>query len=359
MPVVAGVDSSTQSTTVTLHDSVSGVRLAVASAPHAMTTPPVSEQNPHDWWGALTGALGKAKDAAGVGSADIIGISVAAQCHGLVPLDAASSVIRPAKLWNDTTSADQSEWLRNALSIRDWVDRVGSLPPPAFTIAKLAWLRENEPEHFDRLVRIALPHDWLTLQLSGEFVTDRSDASGTGYYSASRGEYDTEILGLIDGSKDWLSMLPAVHAPGQPAGQIRRAIADEIGISPRAIVGAGSGDQHAGALGLGIKTGDTVFSLGTSGVVYGLSDVEVHDQSGDVNSVADAAGGYQPLVCTLNAAKVTDTFARILGVDHDGLAQLALAAPLDADRAVLSAFLDGERTPDGPVRAGCSEESAR
>jgi xylulokinase len=352
MPVVAGVDSSTQSTTVTLHDAVTGERLATASLPHTVTTPPVSEQNPADWWSALAGALKIAKDAAGVSAADIVGISIAAQCHGLVPLDANGSVIRPAKLWNDTTSAAQSDRLRKAMSIAEWVDRIGSLPPPAFTISKLAWLRDEEPDAFARLSRIALPHDWLTLQLTGEFVTDRSDASGTGYYSASRGEYDFDILGMVDPSKDWASMLPAVHAPQDAAGRVRPEIADELGISAKAIVGAGSGDQHASALGLGAGEGDLVFAFGTSGVVFGQSPVEVHDHSGDVNSVADAAGGYLPLVCTLNAAKVTDTFGRLLGVDHDELARLALAAPLDADRPVLSAFLDGERTPDRPHSRG-------
>jgi xylulokinase len=352
MPVVAGVDSSTQSTTVTLHDSESGVRLASESMPHRSTTPPVSEQDPSDWWGALAGALAKAKDVASIAASDIVGISVAAQCHGLVPLDVNGTVIRPAKLWNDTTSAAQAERLRGALSTVEWVERIGSLPPPAFTIAKLAWLRDNEPDAFARLDRIALPHDWLTLRLSGEFVTDRSDASGTGYYSASRNEYDLGILALVDPDVDWLPMLPAVHGPAAPAGGILASVADELGLSRSAVVGAGSGDQHGGALGLGVQTGDTVVVLGTSGVVYGLSDVEVHDETGQVNSVADAAGGYQPLICTLNAAKVTDTFARLLGVDHDELARLALAAPLDPDRPVLSAYLDGERTPDRPHSRG-------
>jgi xylulokinase len=267
-------------------------------------------------------------------------------------MDANGEVIRPAKLWNDTTSAAQSDRFRGALSVVDWVERVGSLPPPAFTISKLAWLAEIEPQNFARLARVALPHDWLTLKLSGRFVTDRSDASGTGYFSAARGRYDQEILGMVDSERDWLPMLPAVQNPGEPAGQIRPEVAEELGISPRAVVGAGSGDQHAGALGLGVEEGDVVFVFGTSGVVYGLSRTEIHDPRGDVNSVADAAGGFQPLVCTLNAAKVTDTIARILGVDHDELARLALAAPRDRDRPVLAPYFDGERTPDRPRARG-------
>jgi xylulokinase len=352
MPVIAGVDSSTQSTTVALYDSDDGRPLATASAPHPPTTPPVSEQNPHDWWRALGIALDAAKTKARVASADITGISVAAQCHGLIVLDSRGAVIRPAKLWNDTTAEAQTDRLRTRFNTEEWVRRVGSLPSPAFTIAKLAWLAENEPDNFRSTRRIALPHDWLTLQLTGEFVSDRSDASGTGYYSASRGAYDEEILAFIDPNRDWIPMLPAVHDPDRPAGRVLPGVADELGISPVATVGPGSGDQHSSAVGLGVEPSDVVFVFGTSGVVYALSPSEVLDPRGDVNCVASATGGYQPLVCTLNATKVTDAFARLLAVDYDELGRLALAAPSTSDRPVLAAYLDGERSPDRPRSRG-------
>lgn len=352
MPVVAGVDSSTQSTTVSLHDADTGALLGTGRAPHPRTYPPISEQDPTAWWEALTTALRIAREHAGVQPADIAAISVAAQCHGLVPLGEDDQVLRPAKLWNDTTAASQSRTLRAELSADEWVHRVGSVPPPAFTISKLAWLRDEEPDTFARLRRIALPHEWLNLQLTGRLASDRSDASGTGYYSASRGRYDFEVLGLIDGSRPWESMLADVLGPGEPAGTVSTSIAEELGIAGGAVVGCGAGDQHASAVGLGVLPGDTVFVFGTSGVVYGRSTHEVYDQHGEVNSVADAMGAYLPLVCTLNAAKVTDTIAQLLGVDHATLTALALAAPRSAGRPVFAAYLDGERSPDRPGAQG-------
>jgi xylulokinase len=352
MPVIAGVDSSTQSTTVALYDADDGRALATASAPHPPTTPPVSEQNPHDWWTALGIALDSAKTKARVASDDITGISVAAQCHGLVVMDSRGAVIRPAKLWNDTTAEAQADWLHTKFATEEWVRRIGSLPSPAFTIAKLVWLAEREPDNFRSTRRILLPHDWLTLQLTGEFVTDRSDASGTGYYSASRGVYDEDILAFIDPERDWLPMLPAVHDPDRAAGRVLPGVADELGISLAATVGPGSGDQQSSAVGLGAEPSDIVFVFGTSGVVYALSPSQVLDPRGDVNCVANASGGYQPLVCTLNATKVTDAFARLLAVDYDELGRLALAAPSTPDRPVLAAYLDGERSPDRPRSRG-------
>jgi len=363
MAVVAGVDSSTQSCTVALHDQDTGELLGVGSAPHAPTFPPVSEQEPESWWQALVAATAAAREAAHVAPADIVGVSVAAQCHGLVALDAEGEVIRPVKLWNDTTSSAQSQRLIAALGAQAWADRVGSVPPPAFTVSKLAWLKEDEPESYARLASVLLPHDWLTYRLTGRRVTDRSDASGTGYYSASRGAYDLGILELIDPERDWRPLLPEVLGPSQPAGTIRPAAAAELGVAPGALVGPGAGDQHAGAAGLGVVPGDVVFVFGTSGVVYGLSDHEVHDGGAAVTSVADVTGGYQPLVCTLNAAKVTDGFARLLGVDHDGFSDLVLAAGRRPDRPVLAAYLDGERTPDRPgargILAGLSTATSR
>lgn len=196
-----------------------------------------------------------------------------------------------------------------------------------------------------------LPHDWLTFRLTGERATDRSEASGTGYYNAATGNYDHEILALVDPERDWAPMLPKVLGPSTPAGTVSRAAAETLGLRPDTIVGPGAGDQHASALGLGARPTDVVYVLGTSGVVFTTSATSTHDETGTVDGVADATGGYLPLVSTLNAAKVTDTFARLLGVNHEELARLALAAdPVGAP--VLSAFLDGERKPNLPNATG-------
>jgi xylulokinase len=352
LTVVAGVDSSTQSTTVVLRDSGSGRVLGTGRSPHPATFPPVSEQNPADWWRALTTAFAQARESACIPAGDIKAVSIAAQCHGLIALDCAGEVIRPVKLWNDTTSAAQMEKLTTRIGVSEWVQRTGSLPTAAFTVSKLAWLAENEPSSLARLAKVLLPHDWLTWRLTGRFVTDRSEATGTGYYNAPRNSYDMDILSLIDPNRDWKDHLPTVLGPSEAAGRILPHAADELGISRDALVGAGSGDQHASAVGLGATPGDLVFVFGTSGVIYGLSPVPVNDASGMINCVADATGGYQPLVCTLNAAKVTDTMARVLQVSHPELSELALAAPRDADRPVMAAYFDGERTPNRPDARG-------
>jgi xylulokinase len=349
--LIAGVDSSTQSTKVVLHDEDDFAVIGSGAAPHPATNPPVSEQDPQAWWVALGQALARALEDAGTGPEAVRAISVAAQCHGLVALDDAAAVLRPAKLWNDTTSSPEMDGLLERMPAPEWARRTGSVPTAAFTVSKLAWLRGHEPEHFRRLATVLLPHDWLTFRLTGERVTDRSEASGTGYFDADRNTYDHDILSLIDPDVDWTPVLPTVLGPQTAAGTVTAAAAAALGLRRDTVVGPGAGDQHASALGLGTRPGDVVVVLGTSGVVFTTSTKPTHDSTGTVDGVADAAGGYLPLVSTLNAAKVTDTFARLLGVDHDEFARLALAAD-PAGTPTLAAFLDGERTPNLPAATG-------
>ncbi|MGA8209176.1 MAG: xylulokinase [Nocardioidaceae bacterium] len=351
MGLVAGVDSSTQSTKVVLHDADDFTVVGRGAAPHPSTFPPVSEQDPERWWTAMGTALATALTDAGAAARDVRSISVAAQCHGLVALDRRGAVVRPAKLWNDTTSSPQMRRLLERMPAAEWARRTGSVPTAAFTVSKLAWLQEREPENFARTATVLLPHDWLTFRLTGETVTDRSEASGTGYFDATRNTYDHELLHLVAPDVDWAPMLPSVLGPSTAAGTVSGVAADALGLRRDTVVGPGAGDQHASALGLGTRPGDVVYVLGTSGVVFATSATATHDPTGTVDGVADAAGGYLPLVSTLNAAKVTDTFARLLAVDHDELARLALAAEPDGT-PVLVAFLDGERKPDLPAATG-------
>jgi xylulokinase len=355
MKVVAGVDSSTQSCTVVLRAIDSGESMGVGRSPHPATTPPVSEQHPHDWWSAFQLAMRQALATAEAGNepADVAAVSVDAQAHGLVPVDASGAVIRPAKLWNDTTSAPEARELVARLGAAEWARRAGSVPPGAFTISKVFWLARHEPAAFARLNQLLLPHDWLTYRLVGEYLTDPGDASGTGYYTPASGRWDPDLLSLVDNNIDWSERLPRLLSHEESAGIVTNQAASELGLRPHTVVGPGTADNQAAALGMGVRTGDVVVSLGTSGVVYARCEDPVYDPSGWVNGNADAAGGFLPVVCTLNAAKVTDTFARLLNVDHEELSRLALAAPIaDPRRPVLAAYLDGERVPDRPDAAG-------
>ena len=347
--VVIGVDSSTQSCTVEFRDVATGMLVSTGRAKHPVTHPPVSEQLPDAWWAALVAAVRQASEGVDV---RVVGISVGAQCHGLVAMDADGAVIRPAKLWNDTTSAAQAAALLRHHDTAWWTREIGIAPSAAITISKLAWLRDNEPRAFERVHHLAVPHDWLTYRLTGRHVTDRSDASGTGYFSADTGTWRTDILNETIAERDWAPVLPHVLEPDEAAGSMTAHAASELGIDRAAVVGAGGGDQHLAAQGIGLGEGDIAYSLGTSGVVFATTTTPVHDPTGYIDGVANVTGGYLPLVCTLNATKVTDTVERLLAVGHEELDRLALAAPVAADRPVLAAYLDGERSPRLPWAHG-------
>ena len=317
--LAAGVDSSTQSTKVELRDIDSGELVARASAAHPPTSPPVSEQHPEAWWAALAECF----DHLSSHSQDVVAISVAGQQHGLVLLDEGGVALRPAKLWNDTTSAPQAQRLVVDYGAASWAQACGSVPVASFTITKLAWVVEHEPELAGRIARIMLPHDYLTWRLTGRHVTDRGDASGTGWFDPRANTYRDDLLERVGAEVSWRPCLPEVLAPDMAAGEVSGEASAALGLGTGVVVGPGSGDNMGAALGLGLKPGDVVVSLGTSGTVYGVSLTGTADESGAVAGFADASGRFLPLVCMLNATKVTDTVARWLGVDAAGLAALS------------------------------------
>ena len=348
MKLIAGVDSSTQSTKVEIRELASGQLVSVGRATHPPTTPPRSEQDPEAWWHALLDAFGQVADHL----SDVVAVSVAGQQHGLVVLDGDGRPLRSAKLWNDTESAPEAATLTEALGAEGWAGACGSVPTASFTITKLAWLASNEPELMPRIASIMLPHDYLTWRLCGAHVTDRGDASGTGWWSPDDGAYSGRLLDLIDSDQPLLPLLPKVLAPTETAGTVTATDAQALGLSPDAIVGPGTGDNMAGALGLGLGPGDVAISIGTSGTVYGVSETATHDANGEVAGFADGTGNYLPLVCTLNATKVTDSIGRLLGLDPTALSSLALEAEPGSSGVVVVPYFDGERTPNLPNATG-------
>jgi xylulokinase len=344
VPFVAGVDSSTQSTKVEIRDLDTGEIAASGAAGHPAVTPPCSEQDPRSWWDAFELAWDQAVGQlpGRLGSGEIVAISVGGQQHGMVALDADDHPVHPAKLWNDTESAPDAGWLIGQLGpdgAAAWAEAVGSVPVAAFTATKLSWLHRTHPDRWERVRRVLLPHDYLTHRLTGAYTTDRGDASGTGYWSPQLGDYRWDILELIDSTRDWSDVVPEVLEPLAVAGHWN-------GIT----VACGTGDNMAGALGLGLVAGDAVISVGTSGTAYAVSDHPTADASGEVAGFADATGRFLPLVCTSNAAKVLDAFARLLDVPHDEFDRLALAAATGGP--VLLPYFDGERTPNRPDATG-------
>ncbi len=355
-----GVDSSTQSTKIEVRDADTGELVTSGRADHPPTTPPRSEQDPEAWWSALGEAFNRA------GRPAIAALSVAAQQHGLVVLDGEGRVIRPAKLWNDTESAPQAAAMVDERSATWWAATTGSVPVASFTVTKLRWLAEAEPHHFAAVRWVLLPHDWLTSRLTGRLggrrgewpVTDRGDASGTGYWSPASGTWSSDALAAALGDRardaEWSTRLPLVLGPTEAAGPVAPREASEIGLPPGSpvVVGPGTGDNMAAAIGLGVQPGDVVISLGTSGTVYTVSAVPTHDATGATAGFADATGRYLPLVCTLNATLATDAVARLLGVDRRTFDELALSGPPGSGGLVMVPYLAGERTPNRPDATG-------
>lgn len=347
MTLVAGVDSSTQSCKVVIVDATTGAVVRSGRAPH----PAGTEVDPEAWWTALQSAIAQAG-----GLDDVAAVSVGGQQHGMIVLDHGGRVIRPALLWNDTRSAQAAVDL--IAEVPDIVQRTGSLPVASFTVTKLRWLRDAEPENAARVAAVALPHDWLTWRLRGfgpenprldALTTDRSDASGTGYWNPSTGEYDDDLLTLAlrDHGRPGEVVVPRVLNPGDRAGVVPATSAFRTGSEP-IVVGAGAGDNAAAALGLGARAGDVVVSIGTSGTVFAVTGTPARDATGAVAGFADASGMFLPLVATLNAARILDSIASLLGVDHGELGTLALTAEPGADGLVLQPYFEGERTPNLP-----------
>jgi len=337
--LVAGIDSSTQSCKVLITDAETGAVVREGTAKH----PDGTSCHPRHWWDALQAAI-----AAAGGLDDVSAISVGGQQHGMVVLDADGEVIRDALLWNDTRSASAAAALVDELSAERWVEATGSVPVASFTVTKLRWLADAEPENAAQVAAVCLPHDWLTWQLMGApgldaLVTDRSDASGTSYFDPVANEYRRDLLALALRRDASDIVLPRVLGPSESGGVVAGT---DIKIGP------GCGDNAGAALGLGLAPGSTSVSLGTSGVVAAVSTTPTQDASGLVAGFADALGGFLPLACTLNASRVLDAAAAVLGVDYAELDRLALAAEPGAGGLVHVPYLEGERTPNLPDATG-------
>jgi len=337
-PLIAGVDSSTQSVKIVIRAADTGELVREGRAPH----PDGTEVDPIHWKNALDSAIAQAG-----GLDDVAAISVGGQQHGMVALDESGEVIRPALLWNDTRSAAQAESLNSEMGGNQAIaDAVGSVLVASFTASKVRWMAENEKTNADRVHSIALPHDWLSWQLQGgkdfsKLFTDRSDASGTGYFDPKSSTYRRDIL-----AKALLSdrevYLPTIITPSTFGGTSSAGIP----------IAAGAGDNAGAALGVQAEPGDVVISLGTSGTAFAVSTTSTHDSSGAVAGFADASGRFLPLVCTLNAARIFDAATTILGKTHDEVGALALSSVPGAHGLTLLPYFEGERTPNRPSATG-------
>jgi xylulokinase len=327
---------------VVIRDAVTGELLREGRASH----PDGTEVNPALWVTALDTAI---NDAGGL--ADVDAISIGGQQHGMVALDEKGAVIRDALLWNDTRSASAADSLNSEIGgPTEMAKQVGSVLVASFTASKLRWLADSEKDNAAKVAGVALPHDWLSWQLQhspsdtrdfSKLFSDRSEASGTGYFDPSTSKYRRDILALAMRT-DREIHLPKIVSPAEFGGTTPSGVK----IAP------GAGDNAAAALGIQAQPGDVVVSLGTSGTAFAVSDTPTHDSSGAVAGFADATGRFLPLVCTLNAARILDAATRILGKSHDEVGALALTAKPGANGLSLLPYFEGERTPNRPNATG-------
>ncbi len=353
--LLLGIDSGTQSTKVLVVDAKTGAVHGVASQPHALIPnlpPGAKEQHPHDWRNATANAIKAALKAAKATASEVKAIGVSGQQHGFVPLDKAGEVIRPAKLWCDTsTSAECAEITAKLGGAKATIKAVGNAILPGFTASKILWLKKHEPKNFARLATILLPHDYLNFWLTGQAVMEYGDASGTALLDVKTRKWSTATLKAIDA--DLSGKLPRLISSDQPAGTLQASTAKQLGLNTDVLVSAGGGDNMMGAIGTGnTRHGVITASFGTSGTIYACADKPVIDPQGEIAAFCDSTNRWLPLLCTMNVTVATEMLRRDFKWTHEKFEREAAKAPAGSEGLLLVPYLEGERTPNIPDGTG-------
>ena len=350
-----GIDSGTQSTKALVVDGKSGKVLAEASKAYGLIKglgPGAKEQHPHTWRDAARRSMSQALKACKAKSEEVKGIGVSGQQHGFVPLDGKGEVIRPAKLWCDTSTAKECEEIMQRMGgIKATIKAIGNAVLPGFTASKILWLKKNEPKHYRQLRTILLPHDYLNHWLTGRAVMEYGDASGTALLDVRKRTWSSKVLEAIDPLLE--RRLPELIGSDQPAGYLQASTARQLGLSDKVLVSAGGGDNMRGAIGTGnTRPGMVTASFGTSGTIYACSGKPVVDPQGEIAAFCDSTNQWLPLLCTMNVTVATELVRHELGWSHDQFARAAARVPAGADGLLLLPYLEGERTPNLPEATG-------
>lgn len=353
MSLFIGIDSGTQSVKAIVLDLKTRKVVAEARAPHALIGGlPVGhmEQNPTDWTSALDFVI---KEVVGqIDAQRVRGIGVSGQQHGFVALDEKGAVIRPAKLWCDTSTTAECAIITKKLGgPKAAIRKTGNLILPGFTAPKILWLKRHEPANYKRLRHVLLPHDYLNFHLTGNYFMEFGDASGTALMDVRTRKWSKDVIKAIDGKL--AACLPPISASHQAAGTLRPEIAAAYGLSTDVVVSAGGGDNMMGAIGTGnVAPGVVTASFGTSGTIYAYAEKPVIDPQGEIAAFCSSNGGWLPLLCTMNVTTVTEQVRAMFGYDHGKLAEAIAAAPAGAGGLILLPYLAGERTPNVPDGSG-------
>jgi xylulokinase len=350
-----GVDNGTQSTKIIIVDGETGQVVAKAAKGYGLVEglpPGHKEQDPTVWIDALHETMNQALHEAKIDSRNVMAIGVSGQQHGLVPLDEKGKVIRPVKLWNDTSTLDECNILTRKLGGKKAViEHLGLTIPPGFTASKVLWLKRHEPANYDKLSTILLPHDYLNFYLTGRKVMEYGDASGTALMNVRTRKWRKEVLDAIDPSLK--EKLPPLQGSDKPAGTIREGIAEKFGFRNDVLVSAGGGDNMMGAIGTGnTREGIVTASLGTSGTIYAYSDKPVVDPVGEIAAFCDSTNAWLPLLCTMNVTVATEFVRNMFKLSHDELSNVVEKTPPGSDGLVLLPYFEGERTPNVPDGTG-------
>lgn len=353
--LLLGIDSGTQSTKVLVVEAKSGKVLGAAAEVYDLIPnlpPGAKEQHPHTWRNATATAIKAALKQAKAHANEVKAIGVSGQQHGFVPLDAHGKVIRPAKLWCDTsTSAECAEITKKLGGPKSTIQELGNALLPGFTASKILWLKKHEPKNFAKLASVLLPHDYLNFWLTGKQSMEFGDASGTALLNVKTRQWSTSALKAID--PELISKMPRLHRSDEPAGFLQASTAQELGLNIDVVVSAGGGDNMMGAIGTGnTKAGVITASFGTSGTIYACSEKPVVDSRGEIAAFCDSTNRWLPLLCTMNVTVATEMVREDFGYTHDQFAAAAAKVPAGSEGLLLLPYLEGERTPNVPDGTG-------
>jgi xylulokinase len=356
MSLFIGIDSGTQSTKAVVLDLAARRVIAEARAPHRMIEGlPAGhmEQDPAEWVAALEKTISEVVQKIGPArAAQIRGLGISGQQHGFVPLDEKGQVIRPAKLWCDTSTIAECALITKKLGgPRGALKHTGSLILPGFTAPKILWLKRHEPANYRRLRHVLLPHDYLNFHLTGAYFMEYGDASGTALFDVRKRQWSKAAIAAID--PKLAAWLPPLSSSDASPGTIQASLAARLGLPAGIVVSAGGGDNMMGAIGTGnVRPGVISASFGTSGTIYAYADKPVLDPSGEIAAFCSSTGGWLPLLCTMNVTTVTERVRQLFALDHDALAAAVKSIPVGSEGLLLLPYLAGERTPNVPAGSG-------
>ncbi len=353
--LLIGIDSGTQSTKALVVEAKNGKVLGTASQAYGLIPnlpPGAKEQHPETWREATAKAIKGALKAAKAKASEVVAIGVSGQQHGFVPLDKSGAVIRPAKLWCDTSTSAECEEITSKLGGAKATHKaIGNAVLPGFTASKILWLKKHEPKNFARLATVLLPHDYLNFWLTGHASMEYGDASGTALMDVRKRRWSESTLKAIDA--DLLGKLPKLTSSDHPAGLLQPSTAKALGLNPGVLVSAGGGDNMMGAIGTGnTRAGIVTASFGTSGTIYACAEKPVVDPQGEIAAFCDSTNRWLPLLCTMNVTVATEMVRQDFRWTHEKFATEAAKAPAGSDGLVLLPYLEGERTPNVPDGTG-------